>query len=115
MSITHTRPTLMSPSLPLGGIKKFLQDKPSPKTKGIKYMKPITKCYVRIMNKAKNICVICFYICYATVPALPYLTLHYITLHYITLHYITLHYISIVRSLINQSIIVKVRIEILIA
>jgi len=33
MSITHTRPTLMSPSLPLGGIKKFLQDKPSPKTK----------------------------------------------------------------------------------
>jgi len=33
MSITHTRPTLMSPSSPLGGIKKFLQDKPSPKTK----------------------------------------------------------------------------------
>jgi len=25
------------------------------------------------MNKAKNICVICFYICYATVPALPYI------------------------------------------
>ena len=65
MSITHTRPTLMSPSLPLGGMKKFLQDKPSPKSKGIMYMKTITKCYVRITNKAKNID-----ICYATVPAL---------------------------------------------
>lgn len=72
MSITHTRPTLMSPSIPLGGIKKFLQDRPSPKTKGITYMKPITKCYVRIINKAKNI-----YICYATVPAFPYITFPY--------------------------------------
>lgn len=31
MSITHTRPTLMSPSLPLGCANKFPQDRPSPK------------------------------------------------------------------------------------
>jgi hypothetical protein len=31
MSITNTRPTLISPSLPLGGVNKFSQDRPSPK------------------------------------------------------------------------------------
>lgn len=31
MSITHIRPMLMSPSLPLGGVKKFPQVRPSPK------------------------------------------------------------------------------------
>jgi hypothetical protein len=65
MSITHTRPTLMSPSLPLGGIKKFLQDRPSPKTTEMTYIKPITKCYLGIINKAENI-----EVCYATITLL---------------------------------------------
>lgn len=40
MSITHTRPTLTSPSLPLGGAKKFPQDRPSPKKAEISRVKP---------------------------------------------------------------------------
>jgi hypothetical protein len=32
ININHTRPTLMSPLIPLGGSKKFIQVKPTPVT-----------------------------------------------------------------------------------
>lgn len=60
ISITHTRPTLMSPSLPLGCEKKFPQDSPSPKESKNIICKTNTKLLSKGNKKLKATTDICY-------------------------------------------------------